>query len=163
MANTGCTGEARPLAERFLEIFSHYDYVVAPSGSCVAMVRCHYDEFLAGRPGFAELRPRRSNCASSCATWSASNCPAAFPTASACIKAATACASCGWAVERAGRTDVQQGAAIAAAVDGIELVTLQRPDECCGFGGTFAVAEEAVSCMMGRIGSPITQRAGARC
>ena len=33
---------------------------------------------------------------------------------------------------------------------GIELVDLERPDECCGFGGTFAVNEEAVSCMMGR-------------
>jgi L-lactate dehydrogenase complex protein LldE len=34
-------------------------------------------------------------------------------------------------------------------VDGIELTTLQRSDECCGFGGTFAVNQEAVSCMMG--------------
>jgi L-lactate dehydrogenase complex protein LldE len=34
-------------------------------------------------------------------------------------------------------------------VEGLELVTLQRPDECCGFGGTFAVAEKDVSCMMG--------------
>jgi L-lactate dehydrogenase complex protein LldE len=32
----------------------------------------------------------------------------------------------------------------------IELVELSRPDECCGFGGTFAVAEEGVSVMMGR-------------
>ena len=39
MANTGCTEEARPLAEKFLRIFGPYDYVVAPSGSCVAMVR----------------------------------------------------------------------------------------------------------------------------
>jgi L-lactate dehydrogenase complex protein LldE len=29
------------------------------------------------------------------------------------------------------------------------LVSLERTDECCGFGGTFAVGEEAVSCMMG--------------
>lgn len=35
------------------------------------------------------------------------------------------------------------------SLQGIELVNLQRPDECCGFGGTFAVQEEAVSCMMG--------------
>ena len=35
-------------------------------------------------------------------------------------------------------------------VDGLSLVDLERPDECCGFGGTFAVTEEAVSCMMGR-------------
>jgi L-lactate dehydrogenase complex protein LldE len=32
---------------------------------------------------------------------------------------------------------------------GIELAELARADECCGFGGTFAVAEEAVSVMMG--------------
>jgi L-lactate dehydrogenase complex protein LldE len=34
-------------------------------------------------------------------------------------------------------------------IEGVQIVQLQRPDECCGFGGTFAVNEEAVSCMMG--------------
>ena len=33
--------------------------------------------------------------------------------------------------------------------EGISFAELERKDECCGFGGTFAVAEEAVSCMMG--------------
>ena len=32
----------------------------------------------------------------------------------------------------------------------IELVELTRSDECCGFGGTFCVAEEAVSAKMGK-------------
>ncbi|EOR95140.1 putative L-lactate dehydrogenase, Fe-S oxidoreductase subunit YkgE [Arcticibacter svalbardensis MN12-7] len=35
-------------------------------------------------------------------------------------------------------------------VDGLELVDLDRTDECCGFGGTFCVAEEAVSSKMGK-------------
>jgi len=35
-------------------------------------------------------------------------------------------------------------------VDGIELISLNRTDECCGFGGTFCVAEEAVSVKMGK-------------
>jgi L-lactate dehydrogenase complex protein LldE len=35
-------------------------------------------------------------------------------------------------------------------VEGIELVSLSRGDECCGFGGTFCVAEEAVSAKMGQ-------------
>ena len=35
-------------------------------------------------------------------------------------------------------------------VKGIEIVELSRPDECCGFGGTFCVAEEAVSAKMGK-------------
>lgn len=34
-------------------------------------------------------------------------------------------------------------------VQGLQLVELDRPDECCGFGGTFAVTEEAVSVRMG--------------
>jgi L-lactate dehydrogenase complex protein LldE len=33
-------------------------------------------------------------------------------------------------------------------VPGLELVPLARADECCGFGGVFAVQEEAVSCRM---------------
>ena len=34
-------------------------------------------------------------------------------------------------------------------VDGLKLVSLDRKDECCGFGGTFCVTEEAVSVKMG--------------
>jgi hypothetical protein len=34
-------------------------------------------------------------------------------------------------------------------VEGIEFATPARPDECCGFGGTFSVFEEAVSTKMG--------------
>jgi L-lactate dehydrogenase complex protein LldE len=34
-------------------------------------------------------------------------------------------------------------------VEGIELISLDRQDECCGFGGTFCVLEEAVSARMG--------------
>ena len=40
--------------------------------------------------------------------------------------------------------------ALLKMVDGIELVELTRPDECCGFGGTFAVSEPAISAKMGR-------------
>ena len=46
-------------------------------------------------------------------------------------------------------------------VSGLQLVDLSRPDECCGFGGTFAVGEEAVSCMMGDDRIADHERAGA--
>ena len=48
MANTGCTADAKPLAEKFLSIFKDYEYVVCPSGSCTAMVTHHYEELLQG-------------------------------------------------------------------------------------------------------------------
>jgi L-lactate dehydrogenase complex protein LldE len=35
-------------------------------------------------------------------------------------------------------------------VKGLELINLDRVDECCGFGGTFSVSEEAVSVKMGK-------------
>jgi L-lactate dehydrogenase complex protein LldE len=35
-------------------------------------------------------------------------------------------------------------------IEGLELLNLKRTDECCGFGGTFCVAEEAVSVRMGK-------------
>lgn len=34
-------------------------------------------------------------------------------------------------------------------IEGIDLVSLKRKDECCGFGGTFCVTEEAISVKMG--------------
>ena len=34
-------------------------------------------------------------------------------------------------------------------VEGIEFIEPARPDECCGFGGTFSVFEEVVSTKMG--------------
>ena len=56
MANTGCCDDTRPVALKFYRIFKDYPYVVCPSGSCVSMVRYHYDQYLAGQPGFEELK-----------------------------------------------------------------------------------------------------------
>ena len=58
MANTGCTEETRPLALKFFHIFKDYEHVVSPSGSCVAMVRHHFDQYLAETPGFSQLKAR---------------------------------------------------------------------------------------------------------
>ena len=46
-------------------------------------------------------------------------------------------------------------------VDGIEFVAPARPDECCGFGGTFSVSEEVVSSKMGYDKVTDHARAGA--
>ena len=48
-----------------------------------------------------------------------------------------------------------------ANLDGIEFAKLERPDECCGFGGSFAIYEEGVSCMMGRDRIADHERGGA--
>src|SRR5436190_12380287 len=55
LANAGLHDEARPLAERFLRIFAPYEYIVSPSGSCVAMVRHFYEQVLASSAGLDEI------------------------------------------------------------------------------------------------------------
>jgi L-lactate dehydrogenase complex protein LldE len=163
MANTGCVEQARPLAERFLEIFRRYDYVVAPSGSCVAMVRCHYDEFLAGRAGFDELKAKTFELTEFLVDVAkVERIDRKFPHRVGLHQ------SChGLRELRLGNSSERMVAPFSKAhqllalLDRIELVPLARPDECCGFGGTFAVAEDAVSCMMGedRIHDHLTARA----
>jgi L-lactate dehydrogenase complex protein LldE len=40
--------------------------------------------------------------------------------------------------------------ALLETVQGLTFAEMARPDECCGFGGTFAVSEVAISAKMGR-------------
>ncbi|MDZ7269771.1 MAG: (Fe-S)-binding protein [candidate division KSB1 bacterium] len=52
--NTGYHVEARRVAEHFVEVFRHAPVIVAPSGSCVAMVRNFFPELFRGHRGEAE-------------------------------------------------------------------------------------------------------------
>jgi L-lactate dehydrogenase complex protein LldE len=53
--------------------------------------------------------------------------------------------------------------ALLSRVKGLVLVTLDRPDECCGFGGTFCVTDETVSARMGFDKIQDQLRHGAEC
>jgi L-lactate dehydrogenase complex protein LldE len=163
MANSGCAEEARPLAERFLRVFGRYDHVVAPSGSCVSMVRNHYGQFLEGKPGFDHLRTSTFElCEFLVDVVRVAKVEGDFPRKVGLHQ------SChGLRELRLARSSERMVApfdkvrALLGQLRGIQLVELARPDECCGFGGTFAVAEEAVSCLMGRDRIADHEKAGA--
>lgn len=151
MANTGCTKEARPLARRFLQVFGGYEYVVCPSGSCTAMVRHHYDELLDGTPGFDDLKGKTFElCEFLHDVLKVERVEGRFP-----HKVGLHQSCHGLRELRLGSDSEIVGPPfnkvrrLLEGLEGISFAELQRPDECCGFGGTFAVSEEAVSCMMG--------------
>ncbi len=163
MANSGCAEDARPLAERFLRIFGDYDFVVAPSGSCVSMVRNHYDQWLNGKPRFDHLREHTFElCEYLVDIAKITRVDGEYP-----HKVGLHMSCHGLRELRMARSSETMVAPfnkvrlLLEQLRGIELVELARPDECCGFGGTFAVAEAAVSCMMGRDRIADHQRAGA--
>lgn len=152
MANSGCAKETRPLAEKFLKVFGKYDHVVAPSGSCVSMVRNHYSQWLEGKPGFDHLRANTFElCEYLVDVAGVTKVVGDFP-----MKVGLHMSCHGLRELRLARSSEQMLPSfnkvreLLAQLNGIELVELTRPDECCGFGGTFAVNEEAVSSLMGR-------------
>ncbi len=156
MANTGCTEDTRPLAEKFLRIFKDYEYVVCPSGSCVAMVRHHYDRYLEGKPGFDDLKRKTFElCEFLTDVLAVERIGGRFPHR---VGLHNSCH--GHRGLRLGQPSEIVGPpfnkvrSLLESIDGLQLTELNRPDECCGFGGTFAVNEEAVSSRMGldRIG-----------
>jgi L-lactate dehydrogenase complex protein LldE len=161
MANAGLAANAAPLARRFLEIFGGFDAVVCPSGSCTSMVRNHYDAFLAGAPGFDRLKARTWElCEFVVDVLGVRAIDGRFPHKVALHRSCHGLRELGLGTPSellAPRVAKVEG--LLESLRGIELVSLARPDECCGFGGTFALAEEAVSALMGR--DRIADHAGA--
>lgn len=163
MANSGCADYARPLAEKFLKVFARYDHVVAPSGSCVSMVRNHYQQWLGGWPNFEHLRENTFElCEYLVDVARVSQVRGDFP-----YRVGLHLSCHGLRELRLARSSelmmkpINKVRLLLSQLRGIELVELARADECCGFGGTFAVNEEAVSCLMGRDRIADHERAGA--
>lgn len=153
MANTGCSADTAPVARRHVELFARYDAVVCPSGSCTAMVRHHYADYFDSTDAAARhvIENTFELCEYLHDRLRLEQLEVRFPHRVSMHQ------SChGLRELRLGpssesmeiRTDKVRR--VLELVDGIEFCELARPDECCGFGGTFAVNEADVSVAMGR-------------
>jgi L-lactate dehydrogenase complex protein LldE len=142
--NTGYAREALPLAERFVRIFSPYEAVVAPSASCVGMVRDGYPPLARGNAALerdvAELVPRVYELSEFLVHYlGIEDVGAYYPHR---VTYHPTCHSL--RVLRVGDAPLR----LLSRVRGIDLVELPAADECCGFGGTFAVKNADVSMAM---------------
>ncbi|QCX80734.1 Lactate utilization protein A [Streptomyces sp. YIM 121038] len=149
--NTGYRRQAEPLARHFSDVFAGYEAIVTPSGSCGAMVRELY-------PRLGE-RARAEGRGGQLAAAVAPVVPRTFELTE-------------FLVDVLGVTDVgayyphtvtyhptchglrslglgDRPARLLGAVRGLDLVELPGAEECCGFGGTFAVKNPDVSAAMG--------------
>jgi L-lactate dehydrogenase complex protein LldE len=151
MANAGFSHLTRDCSELFLENFAMYDYVVCPSGSCVLHLKEHLHVPSNDSVGNA-LRHRIFELTE-------------FLTD--ILKIRKLNASFAYKVALHHGCHGQRGLGLSqmselvanhfskpgyllSMVRGLELVDLDRNDECCGFGGTFCITEEAVSVKMGK-------------
>jgi L-lactate dehydrogenase complex protein LldE len=151
MANSGFSHLSSSCDELFVKNFSSFDYIVAPSGSCVLHIKDHLHslknpekakeirgkifelvEFLTDILKVTELKanfPHKVGLHQSCHGQRG-------------LKLAQ--------MSELVAPKFSKPQQLLSLVGGIRLINLSRIDECCGFGGTFCVAEEAVSAKMGK-------------
>ena len=163
MANSGFNAYCADTEALFVRNFSGFDYVVAPSGSCVHHVRDNFDAI----EQTDEVREVRARTFEIVEFLHDIQKAAAFPWARFPHRVGLH-NSCGTlrALKHATPSEARmppfsKPMDLLSKVDGIEFVTPARPDECCGFGGTFSVFEEAVSARMGYDKVSDHARAGA--
>jgi L-lactate dehydrogenase complex protein LldE len=153
--NSGYHGEARELARHTLRTFDNGQTVVIPSGSCAAMIKLEYPELFHDDPVW---RPRALDMARR--THELSD----------------------FLVNVLGREDVDarfdgrvtyhmachlrglglltEPERLLMRVKGLEYVKLERADECCGFGGSFAVRYPGISGAMVQDKATFIDKAG---
>jgi len=154
--NTGYWEDARPVAERFIQIFRRAEMVVCPSGSCTTMVRKFYPELLAGTAmqkealalgervfEFSEFLVKVAKVTDVGAT---------FPHRVAVHD------SCHGLRELHLK---QESRELLRHVRSLELVEMPYSEDCCGFGGTFAVKFSAISAAMGDAKAGFAETAAA--
>jgi L-lactate dehydrogenase complex protein LldE len=154
--NSGYKEEARALARHTITTFDNGRTVVAPSGSCAAMVKLEYPELFHGDPVWG---PRAADLASrtqelSCflvRTLGIEDVGASFE---ARVTYHMACHLRGLGVRDEPERLLKQ-------VRGLTLVPLERADECCGFGGSFSVRFPGISGAMVRDKVDFIRKTGA--
>src|SRR5215212_408979 len=146
--NTGYRREARAVAVQMLRLFERElqtcDYLIAPSGSCTAMVKNSYRELFSGEP---ELQQRAQRVGERFYELSqflvdvlgVEEVGASFN------GRVTYHDSCHLLRELGVSSAPRK---LIRAVRGVEFVEMHAPDACCGFGGTFSVKYPEISTAM---------------
>lgn len=154
LTNNGHVKGACKAERHFAEVFRDFDYVVGPSSSCVAHVRKHPTLASKHSPEYQRVASHTFEVVEFLQTIlkvEALPVPVSFPHVVSIHQ------SCH------GLRDLHHGAAselnipyfsrlerILGLVEDVTVVMPERRDECCGFGGTFATEQAAVSVAMGQ-------------
>jgi L-lactate dehydrogenase complex protein LldE len=158
MVNTGYLDEAVPVVRTYVDAFAGYDAVVTPSGSCAGSAR-HQHMLVAQRSGDARLVEA---VATAPPTYELSeflvdvlgvvDVGASFPHT---VTYHPTCHS----LRMLGVGDRPRR--LLEHVRGLRLVDLPGAEECCGFGGTFALKNSDTSVAMGTDKARRVQDTGA--
>lgn len=147
MYNNGYHDDARELAKRMIEVFADAEHVVTPSGSCAAMIREHYTELFEDDPAWRQrarafgektyelieflLNVLKVDLREHGVKW-----PGKVTYHYSCH------------LRGIGVTD--EAVRVMKQIEGLDYAPLEKADQCCGFGGTFAMKYPQISGSMVR-------------
>lgn len=150
MANSGFANLTGGCNRNFVQQFSSFDYIVAPSGSCVLHIKEHlYDD--KNSTAAAHIRENSYELTAFLTDiLKKETINANFPHKVGLHVSCHGQRMLGLSsMSERVQPHFSNAEQLLKGVKGLELVRPQRVDECCGFGGTFCITEEAVSVRMG--------------
>lgn len=147
MFNTGYHEQAADLARRMIDVFEDADVVVTPSGSCAAMIHEYYPQLLHNDPAYAERARAFIHKTHEFVEF-----------LTHVEKIDLRALRCKWPghvtyhyschLRALGMTD--ETVRLIQQINGIQFTPLKKTEQCCGFGGTFAVKYPEISGAMVR-------------
>ena len=142
--NSGFRSEAREVARRFLEVFDGDEPIVAPSGSCVAMVRVYYRDLFRNDP---VERARAEQVSARLWEFSEFIVDGLGETRlEGNWQGSATYQRCCHLLRELGVDSQPEG--LLNGVEGLSLRAMERSEVCCGFGGSFAVKMADISSAM---------------
>jgi L-lactate dehydrogenase complex protein LldE len=151
MANSGYEHLTTGCNNLFIDNFGGYDYIVCPSGSCTLHIKEHLhspeseDKAIEIRKRVYELTEFLIDILH------VEHLEASFPHKVGLHQSCHGLRGLRIAqMSELVAPAFSKPAKLLDMVQGLQLIELGRKDDCCGFGGTFCVAEEAVSSKMGK-------------
>ncbi|WP_114781793.1 (Fe-S)-binding protein [Botryobacter ruber] len=151
MANSGFSSMTGGCDANFVRNFTGYDYIVAPSGSCVLHIKDHLHDDKNPEAATHIRSHIYELCEFLTDVLEVKALDSKFPHK---VGFHTSChGQRGLHLSQMtelNAPDFSKPGYLLNMVKDLELIPLNRKDECCGFGGTFCVTEEAVSVKMGR-------------
>jgi L-lactate dehydrogenase complex protein LldE len=149
--NSGFKDQSRELAERFYEIFKDYDYIVAPSASCISMVKVHYKDLLDLKK-FDELSKKSFEiCEFLHDEVELKNLEVSFPHTVSIHRSCHGLRELNLSTPSELNLPYQDKVSnLLKIVKDIKIIPMKNDEECCGFGGTFSINEPDLSISMAK-------------
>ena len=141
--NSGFTAEAKRLAVRVLDAFEGGDYVIVPSGSCGAMMRVFYQDLFADDPALLQRAEALSKRVYEFTEFlvdvlGVDDIPIAAGAEGSTLTYHPSC-------HLLREMEVRDAPRRLLDGSGVSVTDLPNAEQCCGFGGTFAIKYPHIS------------------